>query len=611
MASSSSLPYVEADTVTILVLSSFLVLSNALGSALDQLLYCGIIGQILLGVAWGTPGSKWLSETTEATMVQLGYLGLILMVYQGGLSTSFASLRANLLLSCFVALTGICLPIALSFVLTSIAGASYLQAFAAGAALCSTSLGTTFTVLSTTGLARTRLGVVLISAAMMDDVVGLVIVKVVSSLGITQNAISAVAILRPVLGSVAFVICVPVVCRLVVEPITEALNQIREKKPLGMTNRVLLHTEAVIAIHIILLTAFVAISSFAGTSNLFAAYLAGAAVCWWDTEVSHVKPTVLQVTPSQRSGVHILENRTPTKTPNDPGGTSTPEHLTEHSPVRNQQRSLGAGPFEHKTSGNTIFDSYLEPALHRLLKPFFFASIGFSIPITKMFSGTVIWKGLVYTILMILGKCMCGIWLVRTSRPKLSPLKLPLRFRIKLCGISKDVPATKGEERSSREASVSENLAPIANSNDQTNRTAEAQDPDAVATALPLSSSEDVQRSQKPHFQLASPSPPHPVSLYAPTILASAMVARGEIGFLISAVAQSNGSFDGSATASSTAPDSEIFLVVTWAIVLCTLLGPLCTGSLVRRVKNLEENSAREDSTTEGRRGVLGVWGVQ
>ena len=90
----------------------------------------------------------------------------------GGLLTSFKALKANLLLSAGVALTGIALPIALSFCLLPLTGATLLEAFAAGAALCSTSLGTTFTVLSTSGLVATRLGVVLSSAAMMDDVVG-------------------------------------------------------------------------------------------------------------------------------------------------------------------------------------------------------------------------------------------------------------------------------------------------------------------------------------------------------------------------------------------------------------------------------------------------------
>jgi len=73
-----------------------------------------------------------------------------------------------------------------------------------------------------------------------------------------------------------------------------------------------------------------------------------------------------------------------------------------------------------------------------------------------------------------------------------------------------------------------------------------------------------------------------PFSLYPCAILGLAMVARGEIGFLISSLAESNGIF-------STGGNDQIFLIVTWAIVLCTVVGPVGVGLLVRRVKRLEK----------------------
>jgi hypothetical protein len=85
------------------------------------------------------------------------------------------------------------------------------------------------------------------------------------------------------------------------------------------------------------------------------------------------------------------------------------------------------------------------------------------------------------------------------------------------------------------------------------------------------------------------------------------MVARGEIGFLISSLAQSNGVFGAGAT-----EGSDIFLVVTWAVVLCTIVGPLAVGLLVRRVRNLEREAAsvaRREGDAPAR-DVLGVWGV-
>jgi hypothetical protein len=79
----ASLPYHEPGIVVILVLASFLLLLNVVNAALDRVLYCGLLGQVLVGIAWGTPGAKWLYESLEETVVQLGYLGLILLVYEG------------------------------------------------------------------------------------------------------------------------------------------------------------------------------------------------------------------------------------------------------------------------------------------------------------------------------------------------------------------------------------------------------------------------------------------------------------------------------------------------------------------------------------------------
>ena len=223
-AAAAALPYQEPPIKTILILSSFLILLNAINHLLDRLIYCGLIGQVLIGVAYGTPGAKWLAKSTEQTIVQLGYLGLILLVYEGGLNTNFKSLKSNLGLSVLVALTGISLPIAFAFCLQSLASATALQAFVAGAALCSASLGTTFTILKTSGLTKTRLGTVLTSAAMMDDVVGLVLVQVISKLGSDSSSIHPITVVRPIVVSIGLVLFVVLICRYLVRPVSSLIR---------------------------------------------------------------------------------------------------------------------------------------------------------------------------------------------------------------------------------------------------------------------------------------------------------------------------------------------------------------------------------------------------
>lgn len=79
----AALPYHEPGIVTILIQSSFLLVLNGINWILDNAIYCGLVGQILIGVAWGTPGANWLSEEVQDTVMQLGYLGLILIVFEG------------------------------------------------------------------------------------------------------------------------------------------------------------------------------------------------------------------------------------------------------------------------------------------------------------------------------------------------------------------------------------------------------------------------------------------------------------------------------------------------------------------------------------------------
>lgn len=489
----------------------------------------------------------------------------------GGLSTSFPSLKANLLLSFGVALTGIAVPIGLSYTLQGLLHATPSQAFAAGAALCSTSLGTTFTVLASSGLSASRLGVVLTSAAMMDDVVGLVMVQVISNLG--DGKFSWVVVVRPVLISVAFALVVPVVCLFVARPITLRINRYRETHPKKYLNGLLSKEKTAFLLHTVLLVGLVAGATYAGTSNLFAAYIAGASISWWDSEVPH--PVVKKVSSEAQAGgsEDIMPTDSSEGSTNNPHGSSS--HETEESTnelSERQPRDVSAtSSSDHETFGSAIYHRYYHPAVSKILQPLFFASIGFSIPITRMFRGAVVWRGLIYTMLMLFGKVTCGLWLVRfpiePSKSNISRLLTKLKWP---------------------------SIPHLWSARTITQKTDQIRPSSLRETASDTLSS-------------SSPDPPKPFSLHPPLILALAMCARGEIGFLISGVAESKGVFSSPDDASI--DSSDIFLVVTWAIVLCTIVGPLGVGLAVRRVKTLEDRKNRQQGGSG--RNVLGVWGVQ
>lgn len=79
----SYLPYREPEITTILIQSTLLLALNITNTICDKLLFCGLLAQVFIGVAWGTPGAGWLDRDTESVVMKLGYLGLVLLVYEG------------------------------------------------------------------------------------------------------------------------------------------------------------------------------------------------------------------------------------------------------------------------------------------------------------------------------------------------------------------------------------------------------------------------------------------------------------------------------------------------------------------------------------------------
>ncbi|KAK6428536.1 hypothetical protein LTR95_015320 [Oleoguttula sp. CCFEE 5521] len=550
----SALSYHEPSIPTLLVLSSFLLLLNILNFILNKLLYCGLIGQILLGILYGTPGANWLPLEAQDAVMQLGYIGLILVVYEGGLSTNITTLKSNVAISSLVAAIGISLPVALSFVLMKLLPISPLQAFAAGAALCSTSLGTTSTVLTTSRLTESRLGVVLTSAAMMDDVIGLVMVQVISNLGQGVD-FKAVTVLRPVLVSVGFAVVLAAACRLAIGPAIRAVHR-KVRRSEGRVMTLLRRHETAFVMHTAVLVGLVTGAIYAGTSGLFSAYLAGVVANWLSDLVSSIDPA------SQTAELH-----------HDAGQDASNSQPSETAASMRSGTTL-----VHSSTGRAVYEDYYHAVVERVLKPFFFASIGFSIPITRMFAAGVVWRGAVYSILMIIGKLACGLCLVRFAS-----------------AISDSKPKHGKSQRSKGKTQS-----------------------DPAATEVPLqdlSSSAKIATASLPASQQDSRSSTQvaantsrkrsrrtaPLSLYPAAILGSAMVARGEIGFLISAVAESKGIYG-----ASDGP-SELFLIVTWAVLICTIVGPVVVGLLVKRVKRLQESERRKSS---GREDPLGIWGM-
>lgn len=205
-----------------------------------------------------------------------------------------------------------------------------------------------------------------------------------------------------------------------------------------------------------------------------------------------------------------------------------------------------------------------------------------------MFTGNVIWRGIVYTIMMLFAKLVTGIWLVRLniSMPQIGIPK-PLRSLIKLGNACVPWNISSKKQQEARVEASTEQSTQTPKVDSASPNTTQGNDQELSTPTIPTGEAASTS-SRTPQSQIQKP-----LSLYPASILGTAMMARGEIGFLISSLAATTGIFD-----------QETYLVVTWAILLCTIIGPLSVGTLVRRVKRLDGAGQRRVE------GPLGIWGV-
>ena len=175
----------------------------ALGGRLGALIDAPLVGEILVGMLLGPDGAGFVPENSAVVLV--GDFALCLLVMEGGLSIDIGALNSVGPIAFAIAVSGTMLPIALGVAYMSACGYGVMAGVAAGTSLSSTSIGMATKVLQTLGELTSPLGNLVCVAAMVDDVLSLVILAVVSNVeGDDQGGGRDVAWMtsRPILASV-------------------------------------------------------------------------------------------------------------------------------------------------------------------------------------------------------------------------------------------------------------------------------------------------------------------------------------------------------------------------------------------------------------------------
>lgn len=160
-----------------------------------------LVGEIVAGILLGPPLADFV-PLPEA-WVLLGEIGLILLVIEAGIDIDLDTLKLIGARGFVIAFIGSVLPIGLGMAVAFSLGLDAKAAIAAGASFGPTSLGIALNILRSGGILNTPVGQLIISAAVIDDMIALV---VLSQLRALAGTITVAGILIPVVSALLFLV---------------------------------------------------------------------------------------------------------------------------------------------------------------------------------------------------------------------------------------------------------------------------------------------------------------------------------------------------------------------------------------------------------------------
>jgi Kef-type K+ transport system membrane component KefB len=140
----------------------------------------GLVGEILAGVLIGPSLLGWIQPSP--ILADLAEIGVLFLLFRVGLECKASELMKVGGTAFIVATVGVLVPLAMGWGLMRVWGFSQVESVFVGAALAATSVGITAQVLSARGALHEVSSQIILAAAVIDDVLGLIVLAVVSGL---------------------------------------------------------------------------------------------------------------------------------------------------------------------------------------------------------------------------------------------------------------------------------------------------------------------------------------------------------------------------------------------------------------------------------------------
>ena len=222
----------------------------------------GIVGEILAGILIGPSVLNWVHP--GGFLDAMAELGVMFLLFRVGLEVKASELFRVGLTASLVALLGVIAPFVLGWAILRLWGEPQMESIFMGTAMVATSVGITAQVLSSRGLIGALASKIILAAAVIDDVLGLLVLALVSNLAAGEVNVAGLAFTAVV--ACGFTI-------IVARWGTRAMNQVVPRMDARMRLQ-----ESQFALSMCLLFGLSLAAVYAGVAAIIGAFLAGMAL---------------------------------------------------------------------------------------------------------------------------------------------------------------------------------------------------------------------------------------------------------------------------------------------------------------------------------------------
>lgn len=251
----------KSTTELLLALFVMLLAAKVAAELFERLRQPAVVGEILAGVIIGPSVLGLVAPSDFVSMI--AEIGVIFLLFSVGLATKPSSIFQVGKTAMLVAVLGVILPFFGGWLLMRIWGSSNISALFVGTALVATSVGITARVLAALEMLNTSVARVILAAAVIDDILGLLVLSVVSST--STGSINCWELGITALLAIGFIAFVALIGARVVTRVAPGITNLRISESLFIAGLVLCLGLAVAV-------------SFIGIAAIIGAFLAGMAL---------------------------------------------------------------------------------------------------------------------------------------------------------------------------------------------------------------------------------------------------------------------------------------------------------------------------------------------